>query len=94
MNALGLAALMGISAAGRPVTDLHAELLAIHETTRQAHLRSDVPLIETTSADRLIAADDGAAGPSASPLRFRRSRGQEWLARRAGFDPAASAFGG
>lgn len=43
-----------------PATDLQAELLALHETTRRAHLLGDAALIAATTADRLLLADNGA----------------------------------
>ena len=43
-----------------PATDLRAELLSLHETTRRAHLLGDAALIAVTTADRLLLADNGA----------------------------------
>src|SRR4051794_32414036 len=43
-----------------PATDPRAEVLAVHETTRRAHLSGDAALLATTAADRLVVADGGA----------------------------------
>ncbi len=42
-----------------PTTDAKADLLALHETTRQAHLRGDSALVAATIGDRLLLAENG-----------------------------------
>ena len=42
-----------------PATDAKAELLSLHETTRQAHLRGDAVSIAETIGDQLLMADNG-----------------------------------
>lgn len=42
-----------------PSTNTEAELLSLHETTRQAHLRGDAALIAATIGDRLLLAENG-----------------------------------
>ena len=42
-----------------PVTDARAELLSLHETTRQAHLRGDAAPIAATIGDQLLLAENG-----------------------------------
>src|SRR5688500_19343418 len=42
-----------------PATDAKAELLALHETARKAHLRGDAALIAASIGDRLLFAEDG-----------------------------------
>ena len=42
-----------------PATDPRAEVLALHETTREAHLRGDAALIADTIGDRLLLAENG-----------------------------------
>lgn len=43
-----------------PASNATAELLAIHETTRQAHLRGDAAPIAATIGDQLLLAENGA----------------------------------
>jgi hypothetical protein len=43
-----------------PVTDARAELLSVHETTRQAHLRGDAEPIAGAIGDRLLLAENGS----------------------------------
>ena len=42
-----------------PATDPRAEVLALHERTREAHLRGDAALIAGTIGDRLLLAENG-----------------------------------
>ena len=42
-----------------PLTDARAELLSVHETTRQAHLRGDAEPIAGAIGDRLLLAENG-----------------------------------
>jgi hypothetical protein len=42
-----------------PATDAKAELLSLHEKTRQAHLRGDAVSIAETIGDQLLMADNG-----------------------------------
>ncbi len=42
-----------------PATDSSSELLSLHETTRQAHLRGDGALIAGTISDQLLLAENG-----------------------------------
>ena len=48
-----------VAAASCPATDARAELLSLHETTRQAHLRGDPAPIAATIGDRLLLAENG-----------------------------------
>lgn len=66
-------------------TDARAELLSLHETTRQAHLRGDATLIATNTADRLLLADNGAVRIQSNAEvaqffagYFQRVRYREW----------------
>lgn len=43
-----------------PASNARAELLALHEATRQAHLRGDAAPIIATTADQLLFAENGA----------------------------------
>ena len=43
-----------------PATNARAELLALHEATRQAHLRGDAAPIAAATADQLLLAENGA----------------------------------
>jgi hypothetical protein len=68
-----------------PATDLRAELLSLHETTRRAHLLGDSALLAATIADRLVLADNGAVriqsnGEVAQFYRgyFKRVRYRQW----------------
>ena len=58
MIALAVAASL---AAGQacPATDAQADLLSLHETARQAHLRGDAALIAGGIGDRLLLAENG-----------------------------------
>jgi hypothetical protein len=47
------------AASACPVTNAKADLLSLHETTRQAHLRGDAKLIAATIGDQLLMAEDG-----------------------------------
>ena len=42
-----------------PATHAEAEILALHETARQAHLNGDAALLTAATADRLLLADNG-----------------------------------
>jgi hypothetical protein len=42
-----------------PATNARAELLSLHETTRQAHLRGDAASIAATIGDQLLLAENG-----------------------------------
>ena len=48
------------AAAACPATNAKAELLSLHETTRQAHLRGDSALVAGTIGDWLLLAENGA----------------------------------
>jgi len=59
MGELALAALLLVSTAC-PAADLRAELLAVHEATRQAHLSGDAAPIAAAADHQLLLADGGA----------------------------------
>jgi len=68
-----------------PATDAKAELLAIHETTRQAHLRGDAAPIAATTADQLLLAENGVIRRQSKAQvaqffagYFQRVRYREW----------------
>ena len=68
-----------------PATDARAELLSLHETTRQAHLRSDAAPIAATIGDQLLLAENGALRRQSNAEvaqfftgYFKRVRYQEW----------------
>ena len=48
-----------LAAATCPATTARAELLSLHETTRQAHLQGDAAPIVGTIADQLLLAENG-----------------------------------
>lgn len=48
-----------VAAPACPASDARAELLSLHETARQAHLRGDAALIAGTIGDRLLLAENG-----------------------------------
>jgi hypothetical protein len=48
-----------LAPASCPATDAKAELLALHETARRAHLRGDATLIAATIGDQLLFAENG-----------------------------------
>ena len=52
-------ALALVAPASCPATDASAELLSLHEKTRQAHLRGDAALVAETIGDQLLFAEDG-----------------------------------
>jgi hypothetical protein len=57
-----LALALAVSLAASPLCppgDPKAELLSLHETARQAHLRGDASLIAPTMADQILFADKG-----------------------------------
>jgi hypothetical protein len=45
-----------------PSADATAEILALHETARQAHLRGDPAPMVSTLGDQLLMADNGGRG--------------------------------
>ena len=57
MLMLALAVLTAASTC--PAADARADLIALHETARQAHLRGDASLIAGTIGDQLLMADNG-----------------------------------
>ena len=68
-----------------PAGDPKAELLALHETTRQAHLQGDAALVAGTIADQLLLAENGsirtqsnAAAEQFFTSYFKRVRYREW----------------
>ena len=68
-----------------PATDARAEVLALHETARTAHLRGDAGLIAGTIGDRLLLAENGGirVQSNAEVARFfsgyfGRVRYREW----------------
>lgn len=68
-----------------PSTDSRAELLALHEATRQAHLRGDAALIAAATADQLLLAENGGLRTQSSAQvgeffsgYFKRVRYSEW----------------
>ena len=58
MNAFGIAASLAVQASC-PATDAHAELLALHEAARQAHLRGDAAPLAAAIGDKLLLAENG-----------------------------------
>lgn len=48
-----------VAAQSCPATDAKAELLSLHEATRQAHLQGDAAGIAGTIGDRLLLAENG-----------------------------------
>ena len=84
MIAVAIAASLGAVPAC-PATDARAELLALHETTRQGHLRGDASLVAGTIGKQLLLADNGAIrSQSNSEVAkffsgyFSRVRYREW----------------
>ena len=68
-----------------PATDARAELLALHEAARQAHLRGDAALIAAATADQLLLAENGALRTQSKAQvaqffsgYFKRVRYREW----------------
>lgn len=59
MIGVALAALL-LAPGPCPATGSKAELLALHETTRQAHLRGDAAMMAATIGDQLLLAENGA----------------------------------
>ena len=73
------------AAATCPATDARAELLALHEAARQAHLRGDAALITAATADQLLLAENGALRTQSKAEvaqffsgYFKRVRYREW----------------
>lgn len=58
MLALALAASL-VAPSTCPATDARAELLSLHERTREAHLRGDAAPIAKTIGDQLLLAENG-----------------------------------
>lgn len=58
MNALAIAASLAVQASC-PATDARAELLALHEAARQAHLRGDAAPLAAAIGDKLLLAENG-----------------------------------
>ena len=48
-----------LAATNCPVTDAKADLLSLHETTRQAHLKGDAAKLASTIGDQLLLAEKG-----------------------------------
>ena len=48
-----------IASSNCPVTDAKADLLSIHEQTRQAHLQGDAAMIAGTIGEQLLLAENG-----------------------------------
>ena len=68
-----------------PATDARAELISVHETTRQAHLRGDASLISATTSDQLLFAENGGIRVQTNAQvtqffsgYFNRVRYREW----------------
>lgn len=68
-----------------PKGDAKSEIIALHETTRQAHLRGDATMIAGTIGDQLLLAESGGVRvqSNAEVVRFftgyfRRVRYREW----------------
>lgn len=68
-----------------PATDARAELLSLHEKTRQAHLRGDAAMIAETIGAQLLFAEDGvlrrqtrAEVAKFFTAYFQRVRYREW----------------
>ena len=84
MFAVALAASLA-GAAACPAADATAELLALHETAREAHLRGDAALIAGGLGDQLLLAENGviqvqskAEATSFFTGYFQRVRYREW----------------
>lgn len=83
MFAVAVAA--SLAAAVCPATDARADLLAVHETTRQAHLKGDAAMIAGTIGDSLLLAENGAIRTQSNAevvkfftAYFSRVRYREW----------------
>jgi hypothetical protein len=68
-----------------PATNARAELISVHETTRQAHLRGDASLISATIGDQLLLAENGGIRVQTNAQvtqffsgYFNRVRYREW----------------
>lgn len=82
---IGVAIAAALAQPNWPVGDLRADLVALHETTRRAHLLGDATLIAAGAADQILMADGGAARVQSNAeltqffaTYFKRVRYREW----------------
>jgi hypothetical protein len=83
---IAIAAAVSIAASSAcAASDAKAELLSLHETTRQAHLRGDATPMAATIGDQLLLAENGVlrTQSNAEVARFfagyfKRVRYREW----------------
>jgi hypothetical protein len=78
-------ALALVAPATCPPTNARAELLSLHEKTRQAHLRGDAAMVAETIGDQLLFAEDGVLRTQSKAQveqffsgYFKRVRYREW----------------
>ncbi len=82
---IAVALAVSLVASTCPATDSRSELLSLHETTRQAHLRGDGALIAGTISDQLLLAENGGIRTQSNAEvgqfftgYFSRVRYREW----------------